>query len=214
MKYPYILFDLDGTITDPKVGITRSVQYALRALGIEAEDLDALTKFIGPPLKKSFMNYYSLGSEEAERAVAEYRVYFAKTGIYENRVYDGMESLLRDLRDGGGTPVLASSKPTVFAEDILTYFNLRQYFAYVVGSNLDGTRVEKTEVIRDALALCGAGRSQAVMVGDREHDILGAKQNGIASIGALYGYGGREELTRCGADALASDTAELGQLLL
>lgn len=194
MNYQYILFDLDGTLTDPKLGITKSVAYALKSYGIQVDDLDSLLKFIGPPLQESFVKYYGFSEEQGAEAVEKYREYFKPYGIYENKVYDGVENMLAELVKCGKKVILATSKPTVFANVILEYFHLDKYFTCAVGSELDGSRVKKGEVITEALRQAGVtDKSLAVMIGDREHDILGAKENGIDSIGILYGYGDRAE---------------------
>lgn len=214
INYQYILFDLDGTLTDPKVGITKSVAYALKSFGIEVEDLDSLCKFIGPPLKESFMKYYGMNSEDGDKAVETYREYFKPYGVYENEVYEGIQGLLARLSACGKHLVLASSKPTVFVETILEHFDLRKYFEVVVGSELDGTRVAKAEVIEYALRLADVtDKSQVVMIGDREHDVIGAKENGVASIGVTYGYGSREEHEACGADMIVESVGELAKAL-
>lgn len=213
--YQYILFDLDGTLTDPKVGITKSVAYALNYYGIKVEELDSLCKFIGPPLKDSFMKYYGFDEMKAEEAVEKYREYFRPHGVYENRVYDGIEHLLRCLKEHGKTVVLATSKPTVFAETILKHFDLYHFFDYVAGSKLDGTRVKKGDVIAYALEQAEiTDKSQAIMAGDREHDIIGAKENRLDAIGVLYGYGCREEFDRNGADEVVATVKELENILL
>lgn len=214
-QYQYIFFDLDGTLTDPKVGITKSVAYSLKTFGIEVEDLDSLCKFIGPPLKESFMKYYDMDSDDGDLAVERYREYFRPHGVYENQVYDGIRELLQSLKEKGRMVVLATSKPTVFAQTILEHFGLKQYFDVVVGSELDGTRVLKSEVIACAMDEAGvADKSQVVMVGDREHDIIGAKQNGIDSIGVTYGYGSREEHKSAKADMIVASVLELGNILI
>ncbi len=213
-EYQYILFDLDGTLTEPKVGITKSVAYALGYYGIHVEDLDTLCPFIGPPLKDSFMKFYGFDDEKAEEAVEKYREYFRPYGVYENEMYEGIPELLEMLKQKGKRIVLATSKPTVFAEMILEHFQLRPYFDCVVGSELDGTRVKKGEVIACALEEAGIlDRSQTVMIGDREHDILGAKENGIDSIGVLYGHGSRTELEKAGADVIVGTVDELSEFV-
>jgi len=209
-----ILFDLDGTLTDPKVGITRSVQYALRKFGINVEDTDTLCCFIGPPLKESFMKYYGLSEADGELAVEYYREYYRPTGIFENLVYDGIPALLADLKAAGKQIALATSKPTVFARQILEHFNLISYFDVVIGSELDGRRVIKAEVVADVLAECGCAVSDAVMVGDRYHDIVGGKENDLATIGVLFGYGNREELEQHGADMICETVQDLHRVLL
>lgn len=212
-----ILFDLDGTLTDPKVGITRSVAYALSTFGITVEDTDSLTPFIGPPLHESFMKYYGFDAEQAWEAVLRYRVYFDKTGIFENRLYEGVPEMLSALQQAGKTLLLATSKPLVSANIILEHFNIAQYFTAVSGSELDGRRIHKEEVIRYAFELCQAdeqARRQAVMVGDRMHDVVGARKVGIPCIGVLYGYGSREELKQAGAECIVETVNDLRNLLL
>lgn len=209
-NYRYILFDLDGTLTDPKEGITKSIAYALDYYGIQVDDLDSLCKFIGPPLQESFMKYYGFEEEKAKEAVEKYREYFRPHGVYENKVYDGVEYLLKTLAERGKMIILATSKPTVFAKIILKHFGLEQYFDYVAGSELDGSRVEKGDVIAYALEQAGVtDKTLTVMIGDRKHDIIGAKQNGLDSIGVLYGYGGMEEFQEYGADAVVTTVEEL-----
>lgn len=216
MEYKYInvLFDLDGTVTDPEEGITKSVQYALQHFHIEVQDRRELYKFIGPPLKESFIEFYGLSEQQAEEALVKYRERFAVTGWRENIVYDGMERLLRRLHGEGKRIMLATSKPEVFAERILTHFGLRNYFEFVGGATLDDKRDHKADVIRYVLETNGiSNREEVVMVGDRKFDILGAKEVGLASIGVLYGYGDRHELTVAGADRLADTVSELETLL-
>ncbi len=214
-EYKYILFDLDGTLTDPKEGITKSVAYALKSYGILVEDLDSLCKFIGPPLKDSFVKYYGFSEEQGYEAVERYREYFRPHGVYENKVYEGVANLLSELVQAGKKIVLATSKPTVFAKVILEHFDLDKYFTCVIGSELDGTRVKKAEVIAYALEQAGVtDKSKVLMVGDREHDIIGAKENGIASMGVLYGYGDRVEHETAGADYIVETVEELMKYLL
>lgn len=212
--YGCILFDLDGTLTDPWEGITRSVQYALRAMGVEVSDRRELTRFIGPPLRQSFGAFYGLSPARAEEAVARYREYFADKGIFENAVYPGIPALLAALGECGATLLLATSKPTVYAARILAHFALEGFFSGVYGSELDGTRSDKAEVIALALKEGGVDPRRAVMVGDREHDIVGAAKNGMASVGVLYGYGDRAELEAVGAGRIAATVDELQTLLL
>lgn len=215
MNYKYILFDLDGTLTDPKLGITKSVAYALKSYGIQVDDLDSLLKFIGPPLQESFVKYYGFSEEQGAEAVEKYREYFKPYGIYENKVYDGVENMLAELVKCGKKVILATSKPTVFAKMILEHFHLDKYFTCAVGSELDGFRVKKGEVITEALRQAGVtDKSLAVMIGDREHDILGAKENGIDSIGVLYGYGDRAEHEAAGAGMIVESVEELLQYLI
>ena len=211
----YLLFDLDGTITDSQLGITRSAAYALERFGIHIDDPASLTFFVGPPLHDTFMQKYGFSDEDATEAVAVYREYYRDKGIFENEVYPGIPELLRDLKAAGRTVILATSKPAVFARRILDYFSLSQYFDYLSGCELDGTRSKKDEVIEYALELAGiTDRSQCVMIGDREHDIIGAGKTSLASLGVLYGYGDRTELEAAGADVIAKDVDELRSILL
>lgn len=210
----YILFDLDGTITDPMLGITKSVKYALSKFNISVKSLDELCKFIGPPLKESFIKYYKFSEEDSEKAIEYYREYFSKKGIYENIVYDDFEKMLTSLKEKNKTLIVATSKPTVFAEQIIENFNLGKYFSFVSGSNLDGTRTKKADVIKYALQQNKIiDTSSVIMVGDREYDIYGAKEHNIESIGVLYGYGNYEELTNSGSDYIVKDVNELRELL-
>ena len=204
--FEVILFDLDGTITESGIGITRSVAYALRKHGIEETDQAKLNRFIGPPLVEAFMESYGFSHEQAVQALADYREYYAVTGIFENRVYDGVETVLQALKSVGKTCVLATSKPEYYAVQILEHFGLSQYFDFVAGATMDEKRTNKTDVIAYALEQSGAGGS-AIMVGDRHHDMEGAKAHGLPAIGVLYGYGSREELENAGATYIA-ETAE------
>ncbi|NLA86876.1 MAG: HAD family hydrolase [Clostridiales bacterium] len=214
MNFQTILFDLDGTLTDPGIGITNSVMYALQKYGITVNDRSELYKFIGPPLWESFERYYGFSEAEAKKAVAYYREHFSVTGMFENTVYDGIDATLAALEDAGKTLLVATSKPEVFAEQILQHFDLAKYFDFIGGSELDGSRVNKNDVIRYTLEMSGVtDLSTAVMVGDREHDILGAKKVGITSVGVLFGYGSREELEAAGADFIAETVNDLHRIL-
>lgn len=211
----YILFDLDGTITDPKEGITKSVAYALSKFGIKVDSLNELCKFIGPPLKDFFIEYYNFNDDEAEKAIKYYREYFSDRGIYENQVYKGFEDILISLKENNKVLIVATSKPTIFAQKILEHFNLRKYFSFVSGSNLDGTRVKKSEVIQYALERNNIkDLSEVIMIGDRKHDVYGAKEIGIESIGVLYGYGDYEELYDNGANYIVNNVEELRKLIM
>lgn len=213
--YQTILFDLDGTLTDPGEGITNAVAYALHKYGIEVTDRTTLYPFIGPPLKESFEGFYGFSPEQAEQAVAYYREHFRDIGIFENVVYDGAEELLAAVKAAGKKIILATSKPEEFARRILEHFGLTGYFDGVYGSCLDGTRRHKDEVIAHALADSGiTDLSGVVMVGDREQDVLGAAKNNLPTIGVLYGYGSREELTTAGATHIVESVEELKQYLL
>ncbi len=209
------LFDLDGTVTDPMLGITKAVQYALEQFDIGIEDLNTLTKFIGPPLKDSFMEYCNFNEEDAEKAIKYYREYYSDKGLYENFVYENFENILISLKRLNKTIIIATTKPTAFAERILEHFNLNGYFDFVAGSNLDGTRTKKADIIRYALEQNGIKKlAEVIMIGDREHDIIGAKEVGIDSVGVLYGYGSYEEMQQHGADYIVKNVNELSDLLL
>ena len=205
----WVLFDLDGTLTDPMIGITSAVQYALKKFGIEVTYLKELIPFIGPPLKDSFMKYYHMSSEDAEKAVAYYREYYGPRGIYENKEYPGMKEMLSHLEEAGFDLAVATTKPTVYAEEILKHFGMRDYFTLIVGSELDGRRSDKEELITYILRRAQIASSEAIMVGDRSYDIIGACACGLDSIGVLYGYGSKEELKEAGATALADSVDAL-----
>lgn len=213
--YQYILFDLDGTLTNSELGITKSVQHALKKFGIEVEDRTVLRPFIGPPLGESFQVYYGMSKEESERAIEYYRERFSVIGLYENEVYEGVEKMLQDLKESGKKLILATSKPEKFTMLILEHFDLLKYFDFVAGATMDGSRGEKADVIRYALEISGIeDKTEAIMVGDRKFDILGAKENGLASIGVLYGFGDREELTEAGADYIVERAEDIVEVLL
>lgn len=214
-NYKYILFDLDGTLTDPAVGITTSVAYALKKFGIVVDDITQLNHFIGPPLLDSFMECYGFSEEKAYTAIEYYRERFRDTGIYENRVYDGVENMLEALKKSGREIILATSKPEPFAREILRHFSLEKYFVYAAGSNLDGTRTAKAEVIEYALESVGVeDKTSAVMIGDRKHDIIGAQKTGLDSIGVLFGYGSREELEAAGATYIVETVVDISKLIM
>jgi len=215
MGYEYILFDLDGTLTNSAIGITNSVMYALKKYGIEVDDRNELYKFVGPPLLDSFEHYYGFSKEQSKTAIEYFREYYRDKGIFDNLVYDGFEDLLKTLKCNSKILIVATSKPEVFAKQILEHFNIAKYFTYIAGSNLDGTRDKKSEVIKYALESCNIiDFSKAIMIGDREHDIIGAKEVGIKSIGVLYGYGDRNELEKAGADFIVDTVADIGKILL
>ncbi len=214
----YLLFDLDGTLTDPKIGITTCVQYALKEFGIDEPDLDKLESFIGPPLKDSFMEMYHFTEEEADRAIAKYRERFSETGIFENEVYTGIPQMLDSLQSCGMFLAIASSKPTEYVERILEHFDLRKYFKVVVGSEMDGTRVDKEEVMMEALRQLFSYKpiqfSKVYMIGDRKFDVEGARKIGVESVGVSYGYGSMEELKEAHADYIVRSVQELQSLLM
>ena len=214
-NYQYILFDLDGTLTNSQLGITTCVAYALESFGIHTENPEELRKFIGPPLKESFVKYYNMTDGEGDRAVEKYRERFATVGLYENEVYAGIPELLQKLKAQGKTLLVATSKPTVYSDKILEHFGLKEYFSYIAGSELDGTRVNKAEVIQYALEQMKITETETiVMIGDKEHDMIGAGICGVDSIGVLYGFGEREELENHGATYIAETVSDLEKILL
>lgn len=213
--YDYILFDLDGTLTDPEIGITNGVMYALEKFGIKVNDRKELYCFIGPPLVDAFMKYYGFSNEDALQAVVYYREFFSVTGIYQNEIYSGVEDMLKQLKNAGKTLILATSKPQKFAEIVLDYFNIAKYFDCVVGATFDGKLNYKADVIAVALERGGVtDKNKSIMIGDRHHDIDGAKQNGLKSMGVLYGFGDIDELQTAGADYIAESPQEICKILL
>ncbi|MBQ9765327.1 MAG: HAD family hydrolase [Lachnospiraceae bacterium] len=208
-----IFFDLDGTLTDPKEGITKSVAYALEYYGIHVDDLDKLIDFIGPPLWDSFKDFYGFDDEKANEAVAKYRERFCDIGLYENAVYDGIEHMLSSLKDKGYRLAVATSKPTIYSKKIVKHFKLDVYFEEVVGSEMDGTRVKKEDVISYALETLNMKAEETIMVGDRRQDIKGAIANNMRNVGVLFGYGSREEFEQAGADYVVESVAELEEYL-
>ncbi|MDI7741056.1 HAD family hydrolase [Lysinibacillus fusiformis] len=214
-NYRFILFDLDGTLTDPKVGITKSVQYALHKMNIVEQDLEKLTCFIGPPLQVSFKEYYGFDEEQTKSAIDYYRERFKEQGIFENELYEGILPLVQLLNEQQYRLVVATSKPTVFAEQILKHFELESYFDLIVGSNLDGTRSSKADIIRFILDYYkGYGNKDFVMIGDRKHDIIGANDTHIDSIAVSYGYGSMEELIESNPTQTAESVEQLKELLV
>ncbi len=215
MNFDTILFDLDGTLTDPAEGITNSVIYALKKMGIAPPERKELLKFIGPPLAQSFEKYFNLSYEQSLKAVDIYREYFAPKGLFENTLFDGVPEMLKSLKKDGKKIVLATSKPTVFANKILKHFNLYDFFDLTVGSNLDGSLTNKAEVITVALERLGnIKKDRAVMVGDRSHDIVGGIKNGLFTVGVTFGYGSEEELKAAGASHIVNSIKELTEFLI
>ena len=214
MSITTVLFDLDGTLTDPGLGITNSVMHALRRMGIEPPAREALYKFIGPPLKWSFHEYYGLDEAQCEDAVVKYREHFADKGLFENELYPAVPGMLRKLRDAGLRLAVATSKPEPYSLRIIEHFGLKEYFEAVCGSTMEETRTNKWEVIRYAMDTLGVTPGETVMVGDREHDVLGAKKCALPAIGVLYGYGSREELSEAGAAAIAETPENVAELIL
>lgn len=214
--YKYVLFDLDGTLTDPKLGITQCVQYALSKFNIHVNDLEELTCFIGPPLENSFQEYYGMTFDKAREAVEFYRERFRTKGMYENEVLEGVKELLEALKQEGFKLYIATSKPTIFATEILKYFNLDSYFISIIGSNLDGTRSTKQEIIEFILDSISESfsKSEVIMIGDRKHDINGANAVGIDSIGVTFGYGSEEELLNASPTYISKNIQEVLSVLL
>lgn len=222
----YLLFDLDGTLTDSSEGITKSVQYGLHSVGIEVEDLNDLLSFIGPPLEYSFKEFYHLEENRMEEAIAKYRERYKTVGMFENALYPGMAALLKDMKRKGKHLAVASSKPEVFVRQILKHFNIEQYFEVIVGSGLDGTLGTKEEVVEEALRLLFAigedGKTKlteeekeaTAMIGDRHFDIEGGRANGIVTIGVEYGFPKEGELKEAKADYIVRTVEELHQFLL
>ena len=213
MMYRYCLFDLDGTLTDPGIGITNSVMYALKKFGIDETDRTKLYAFIGPPLMDSFAKYYGFDHDQSWQAVEYYREYFRPAGIFENEMYEGIPEMLSSLKEKGVTVCLATSKPYDFAVQILEHFDLLGYFDHLGAATMDETISRKDDVIYHLLKDLGEiDKETVLMVGDRDNDIEGAAANGLKSAGVLWGYGSREELTGARADHLVSSPAELIEL--
>ena len=210
-----ILFDLDGTLSDPGEGIIGSLIHALRHFGIEG-DPALLRTFIGPPLVDSFRLHFDFDEEQTAEAIRVYRAHFHDHGLFKNVIYPGIPELLRDLTKQGKTLAIATTKPTVYALEVLKFFGIDQYFPeeLVMGSFLDGRRTDKSELIATVLKKLGGAPADKVMVGDRKFDIIGAKANGLDVIGVTYGYGEREELEALVPTTIVSSVEELRRLLL
>lgn len=214
MCWNTILFDLDGTVTDPKEGITRAAAYALRCAGRGEVDPDSLTDFIGPPLHLIFPKHSGLNEEETDQAIRDFRIYYTERGWKENIPYVGMAELLETLSKKGKKLIIATSKPEDTARKILDYFDLSRYFALICGARAgDKASSDKASVIQNALSRAGE-TGNVLMVGDRSYDVVGAHALSLQAVGVLYGYGSREELTAAGADYLAANLEELKQILL
>ena len=217
MYYSYLLFDLDGTITESGPGIMNSVRYTLKKMGFAELPSGTLEKFVGPPLADSFMKYAGMSQEEATQAISCYREYYTSKGIFENSVYPGVEEMLQKLKENGFVLALSTSKPELFAKKILEHFQINQYFSAICGASMDEKRVAKAEVIRytlDTLKLSESQKGEILMVGDREHDVFGAKENGLDCLGVLYGYGDREELEQAGAKYIADTASDVADILI
>mgnify|MGYP004526813881 FL=1 len=214
--FDVVLFDLDGTLTDPKQGITSCVQYALANIGIDEPDLDNLEDFIGPPLKEHFMERYSLDETTAKVCVDKYRERYNPIGVYENKMYEGIDKVLETLKERGIKLAVASSKPAILVNVVLEHFGLMKYFDVVAGSELDGTRTRKSDVIRYAFELLdekGLSHERPIMVGDRKHDVIGAGETGIPCMAVAYGYGSMEELTAEHPDFIAKKVSDIADII-
>lgn len=207
-----ICLDLDGTLTDPRIGITRSIRYAMEKLGRPVPDGDDLTWCIGPPLLESFEQLLG-DAGDARTALAAYRERFSDVGIFENAGYGGVREALEALEAAGTRLFVATSKPTVYAKRIIEYFDLAPYFDTVCGSELDGTRSDKTDLLSWLLREKQLDASSTIMVGDRRHDIIGARNNGIAAVGVLYGFGTKAELIEAGARRLLESPGDMAGML-
>ncbi|HEY4622215.1 HAD family hydrolase [Solibacillus sp. FSL R7-0668] len=215
MKYEVVLFDLDGTIIDPKEGITKSVQFALAKMGVTVENCDTLESFIGPPLQLSFQEQFGFSIQQANEAISYYRERYKPTGIYENTVYEGMAELLAELKSKGYKLVIATSKPTVFAQNIAEHYDFARYFDGIIGSELDGTRTLKAEVIEEGLRQLGSYEtSKCIMIGDRKYDMIGAKANAMDCVGVTYGYGSEQELAEAQATYIVQTVPQLRDVLM
>lgn len=215
MNASHVLLDLDGTLTDPAVGITRSIAHALAGLGRAVPAYAELRRFIGPPLAESFHVLLDTTDESlVGEAIALYRARFAAIGLYENEVCAGIPEVLRALRERGLRLWVATSKPVIYSIEIVRHFGLAEFFQGVHGSELDGTRTHKRDLIAHLLDVEKIPPRRATMVGDRSHDVVGARANGVAAIGVLWGYGTREELAAAGAGAIVEQPADLVPTLL
>lgn len=212
-KYKSLLFDLDGTITDSSEGIINSIVYALEKMDVTITDRDVLKKFVGPPLMDSYKKYFGFTNKEAELGLKLFREYFTEKGIYENRLFDGMDNLLQDLCRSGYELVLATSKPIHFAERILEYFDIKKYFSYISACPIDEANTTKIDVMKSALKMTSSNNKEEIlMIGDTSFDINGAKICGIDSMGVLYGTDSAEELKN--ATYLAKDVEEIRSILI
>lgn len=211
--FDLILFDLDGTLVNSEKGITRSVKYALDAMGIKEEDRKKLRSFIGPPLVDSFMDLYEMDKEQALEAVKKYRERYSDIGVLECELIDGIKDVLKTLKNKGKKLALATSKPHIYARRILEEKGIIQYFEILVGAEFDGTRNDKKDVIAEVLKQAD-GYKNAIMVGDRFHDIVGAKKNNICSVGVEFGFAEDGEFQKYGADFVAETCEELLNILL
>ncbi len=214
-NYSTVFFDLDGTLVDSGEGVRNSVEYALKKFGIEVENKDSLSCFIGPPLTVSFKTFYGFDDENADRGVAYYREYYKDKGIFEGYVYDGIEETLKRLKDAGKRVMVATSKPEEYAKRVLEKFGIAKYFDFIAGATMDEkTRANKIEIMQYAFDSCGVSPSDTIMVGDRLFDIEGAKHFGMECIAVLYGYVSMEEFKRYGAEYIVETAEDVANLIL
>ena len=213
-KYDIIAFDLDGTLTDPKEGLTRGFEYALRKMGVEYGSREQLSRFIGPPLLSEFMKVYSMSEDDASETVRLFREYFSVYGWWDNRLYDGVPEMLESLKNLGYKIVLATSKPEIFAKKIVALFGIDKYFDFVGGASLDLSRAEKSQVLSYALSSVGmTDPKRAILVGDRIYDAEGAKICAIDSLGVLYGHGSEEEIRNAGFTYIAQGVSDIVDII-
>ena len=203
-----VLFDLDGTLTDSREGILKSIQYALSCYGIE-EGIENLGMFLGPPAHLAFQEFYGFSEEKAFEITNVFRKRYSEKGIYENHIYDGIKELLEKFHSDGIKLCVATSKPQIYTDKILENFDIRKYFDIVVGSDLDGKLCNKSDIIAKVIELGGYDKSECFMVGDRKYDIIGAKENGIKSVAVLYGYGNMEEFISSSADFIVEKVEDI-----
>ena len=210
-----VVFDLDGTLTDSMEGIANSAGYALKKMGMDDFDKKRLRKFMGPPIRNAFREIAGLEGEQIEQAVAFYREYYAEKGIFENNPYEGIKEMLANLADSGKVLSVATFKPEVYAVKVLEYFDLLKFFRHVSGSGLSDDKATKHDIIIDSIKNSGSpDPALCVMVGDRHHDVIAAKEAGIECVGVTYGYGSKEELMEAGASHIARSPKEVAKLLL
>ena len=217
MSWKYMLFDLDGTITDSREGIIKCVEYALNAAGVPIPPMGKMYQFMGPPLVDGFQNIMGMSYEEAVEATRKYRERYSVTGLYENKLFDGIDEVLKTLHEKGYQVILATSKPEEYSVKILEHFGIAQYFNEIVGSTLDGSRDCKRDVIQEAFRRTGISEEEkksTIMIGDRKHDMIGARECGIASCGVYYGFASEPELEENGADYILHEVSELLPFLL
>ena len=213
-EYNTILFDLDGTLSDNGAGIANAIKYALDEYGIPLGDVDP-KEFVGPPMRDSFRKFYGFSEEKAEEAIGIARVYYSKIGVFENTPYEGIYEMLDQLKASGKRLLMATAKPDKFTHMVLEKFDLHKYFEFIGSASMDGSLVHKADIIKHVLDNCNVtDLEHTIMIGDRDHDILGAKANGMDSIGVLYGFGSEKELTSAGATYLADTTYDVVKLLL